>query len=82
MASASIASSRPDDQGPSPGGGLPAPWWPLVTIIMPIRNEARYIARALHAVLAQDYPVDKMEIFVNEASPQQAAGYHKEGHCL
>jgi hypothetical protein len=20
--------------------------------------------------------------FVNEASPQQAAGYHKEGHCL
>jgi hypothetical protein len=20
--------------------------------------------------------------FFNEASPQQAAGYHKEGHCL
>jgi len=64
MVSASIASSRPDDQGPSHGGGQPAPVWPLVTIIMPIRNEARYIARALHAVLAQDYPVDKVEIFV------------------
>jgi succinoglycan biosynthesis protein ExoA len=37
---------------------------PLITIIMPIRNEARYIARALNAVLAQDYPADKMEILV------------------
>ena len=66
MAFASIASPLPDDQGPapSPGGGLPAPLLPLITIIMPIRNEARYIARALHAVLAQDYPADKMEIFV------------------
>jgi cellulose synthase/poly-beta-1,6-N-acetylglucosamine synthase-like glycosyltransferase len=31
---------------------------------MPIRNEARYIARALHAVLRQDYPRDKVEILV------------------
>jgi cellulose synthase/poly-beta-1,6-N-acetylglucosamine synthase-like glycosyltransferase len=66
MASASIASPLPDDQGPSPshGGGRPVPLLPLVTIVMPIRNEARYIARALHAVLAQAYPVDKVEIFV------------------
>jgi len=37
---------------------------PLITIIMPIRNEGHYIARALNAVLAQDYPVDKVEILV------------------
>lgn len=37
---------------------------PLVTVIMPIRNEASYIARSLDAVLAQDYPGDRMEILV------------------
>ncbi len=31
---------------------------------MPIRNEAAYIARSLGAVLAQDYPADRMEILV------------------
>ncbi|MEW5721076.1 MAG: glycosyltransferase family 2 protein [Chloroflexota bacterium] len=37
---------------------------PLVTIIMPIRNEGRHIARALDAVLNQDYPRDRIEILV------------------
>jgi len=37
---------------------------PFVTVIMPIRNEAAYIARSLGAVLAQDYPADRMEILV------------------
>jgi glycosyltransferase involved in cell wall biosynthesis len=31
---------------------------------MPIRNEAAYIARSLKAVLAQDYPSDRMEVIV------------------
>lgn len=35
---------------------------PLVSIIMPIRNEARYIERCLDAVLTQDYPHDRIEI--------------------
>ena len=66
MASVSTASSLPGDQRPDPshGGGLRTPLLPLITIIMPIRNEARYIARALQAMLSQDYPVDKMEILV------------------
>jgi glycosyltransferase involved in cell wall biosynthesis len=38
--------------------------YPLVTVIMPIRDEARYIARSLGAVLAQDYPADKIEVLV------------------
>ena len=37
---------------------------PFVTIIMPIRNEAAYIERSLGAVLAQDYPSERMEILV------------------
>ena len=37
---------------------------PLVTIIMPIRNEAAYIRRSLGAVLAQDYPPERMEVLV------------------
>jgi len=37
---------------------------PLVSIIMPVRNEAAYIERSLGAVLAQDYPADRLEILV------------------
>ncbi len=41
---------------------LPIP--SLVTIILPVRNEARYIARCLDAVIAQDYPREQIEILV------------------
>jgi succinoglycan biosynthesis protein ExoA len=37
---------------------------PLVTVILPIRNEARHIARCLDAVSSQDYPRERMEILV------------------
>lgn len=37
---------------------------PLVSILIPIRNEAAYIKRCLAAVLAQDYPTDRIEILV------------------
>ncbi len=37
---------------------------PFVTLIMPIRNEAAFIARGLGAVLAQDYPAERMEVLV------------------
>jgi cellulose synthase/poly-beta-1,6-N-acetylglucosamine synthase-like glycosyltransferase len=37
---------------------------PPVTVIMPVRNEAAMIARSLGAVLAQDYPADRLEILV------------------
>jgi succinoglycan biosynthesis protein ExoA len=35
-----------------------------VTVIMPIRNEAPFIERSLGAVLAQDYPADRLEVLV------------------
>ncbi|MGC8838814.1 MAG: glycosyltransferase family 2 protein [Anaerolineae bacterium] len=42
----------------------PGSRYPFVTVIMPVRNEAAYIARSLGAVLAQDYPPDRMEVLV------------------
>lgn len=38
--------------------------WPFVTVVMPVRNEAALIRRSLDAVLAQDYPRDRIEILV------------------
>ncbi|MEW6716789.1 MAG: glycosyltransferase family 2 protein [Chloroflexota bacterium] len=37
---------------------------PFVSLLLPIRNEARYIQRCLNAVLAQDYPPDRLEILI------------------
>jgi glycosyltransferase involved in cell wall biosynthesis len=37
---------------------------PFVTVIMPIRNEEKYIARSLGAVLAQEYPADRLQVVV------------------
>ena len=39
---------------------------PFVTVIMPIRNEVGYIERSLKAVLAQDYPHNRMEAIVGQ----------------
>jgi glycosyltransferase involved in cell wall biosynthesis len=37
---------------------------PLVSILIPIRNEAAYIEGCLAAVLGQDYPAEKLEILI------------------
>ncbi len=37
---------------------------PFVTVIMPIRNEERFIERSLGAVLAQDFYADQYEVLV------------------
>ncbi|NLO26769.1 MAG: glycosyltransferase family 2 protein [Actinobacteria bacterium] len=39
---------------------------PLVSILMPVRNEEAYIARSLGSVLAQDYPSELMEVIVSD----------------
>lgn len=35
-----------------------------VTVIVPVRNEEKFIAQCLESIVKQDYPQDKMEIFV------------------
>jgi len=37
---------------------------PKISVVMPIKNEARYIARTIEQILSQDYPDDKKEILV------------------
>lgn len=37
---------------------------PLVSVIMPICNEERFIARSLEGALAQDYPPDRLEVII------------------
>ena len=41
-----------------------APTDPLVSLVLPIRNEARYIESGLGAIDAQTYPRDRIEIIV------------------
>lgn len=38
--------------------------WPLVSVIIPMRNEAASIGALLDSVLAQDYPRDRLEVLV------------------
>jgi glycosyltransferase involved in cell wall biosynthesis len=42
----------------------PALSQPFVSVVMPVRNEAGFIARSVGAVVAQDYPSDRMEILI------------------
>jgi succinoglycan biosynthesis protein ExoA len=41
-----------------------APVAPLVSVVMPVRNEEAHIGRTVAAVLAQDYPADRLEVLV------------------
>jgi glycosyltransferase involved in cell wall biosynthesis len=38
--------------------------WPFVSIVIPCRNEVRYIGPCLDSILASDYPQDRLEIVV------------------
>jgi succinoglycan biosynthesis protein ExoA len=41
-----------------------APQLPFVSVVLPVRNEARFIRRCLDSVFAQDYPRDRIEVIV------------------
>jgi len=38
--------------------------FPMVSVLMPIRNEEKFIANSLGAVLAQDYPPERFEVLI------------------
>lgn len=37
---------------------------PIITVVVPVRNEARFIARTVEQLVGQDYPSDRFEILV------------------
>src|SRR4051794_35146555 len=39
-------------------------FWPLVSVVIPVRNEAGFIADLIGAILSQDYPSDRLELIV------------------
>lgn len=57
---------------------------PFVSVVMPVRNEEKYIQGSLNSVLNQDYPQSQMEIFVidgisDDKTCEIVANYQK-GH--
>jgi glycosyltransferase involved in cell wall biosynthesis len=44
--------------------GNPMPTIPKITVVIPIKNEAKFIAATIAKILAQDYPPDRLEIIV------------------
>ncbi len=54
---------------------------PFVSVILPARNEARFIERTLAAVLAQDYPADRLEVLVAEGGSEDGTRRLVEGLC-
>lgn len=45
---------------------------PFVSVVMPVRNEAGFIARSLGCVLNQDYPSDRLEVIVADGGSTDA----------
>src|SRR5437016_3885594 len=43
---------------------MPSPDRPLVTAVIPCRNEARYIGPCLESLIGCDYPKDRLEVLV------------------
>ena len=37
---------------------------PIVSVIIPCRNEEKFIAKCLDSIIEQDYPKDKLEVLV------------------
>lgn len=76
----SIAAASPQKQAPNladrrhfttvaeeaaePASDIAGTQFPLVTVVVPIRNEQAYIARCLNSILRSDYPADRFSVVV------------------
>ena len=49
---------------PAPGRPAPPDEWPMISITVPVYNEALHIRRKLEKILAWDYPADRRQILV------------------
>src|SRR6266567_6134896 len=60
---------------------------PLVTVVVPCRNEEKHIGRCLESILANDYPKERMEILVLDGMSEDktreiVAGYADRFPCI
>jgi glycosyltransferase involved in cell wall biosynthesis len=46
--------------------------WPFVSVVIPMRNEAAHVAACLEAVLAQEYPRERIEVIVVDGESDDA----------
>jgi len=63
------------------------PSLPLVSVVVPVLNEQRYIERSLGAVLGQDYPAERFEVLVadgmsTDATREIIRGFQQKHHNL
>ena len=47
---------------------VPAGALPLISVVLPVRNEERHIGKVLNALEAQEYPSDRVEILVADGA--------------
>ena len=52
-----MSESQPRKNGPAIEAGVP-----LVTVLIPVRNEQGFIGRCLRAIATQDYPHERIEV--------------------
>src|SRR5439155_25026678 len=60
---------------------------PFLSIIVPVRNEERFIGRTLSQLFVQDYPPDRYEILVadgasTDCTPAIVRGFTEQTACL
>ncbi len=55
--------------------------WPVVSVVIPMRNEADTIASLLDCVLAQDYPANRFEVLVVDGASSDASAAVVEGYA-
>ena len=57
---------------------------PYVTIVIPCRNEEKFIGKCLDSIVANDYPKDRLEVFVldgrSEDSTRQILQRYEDAH--
>lgn len=55
--------------------------WPQVSVLMALYNEEKVVAQKLESLLAQDYPADKLRIFLGSDCSTDDTDRIIEGYC-
>ncbi len=57
-------SQKKPAQDSSQSAGSARTEWPEVAVVMPVRNESRFIADTLTQIIEQDYPTDRIQVVI------------------